>query len=129
MPPVYCRTPVTAHAEPGRAAIWLHCASQNYLTRVEISGIASGVPVSVRPVPLEGAINPASFSVADNGYLYVSDLGVLHVYDRDGVRVRSPFDGRRAGRIVDVGRSFSNFDPATMVGPKYYNVLPGDSNR
>jgi hypothetical protein len=53
----------------------------------------------------------------------------LHVYDQNGRRVPSPFDGRHVGSVVDVARSFSNFDPRTMAGPKYYNVLPQDAPR
>jgi hypothetical protein len=129
MAPIYCSGPVRAQAEPGKPALWIHCAGQDSLTRVDMSRQATGLPATTRSVKLQAALIPSSFSMGENGYLYVSDGGVLHVYDLAGSRVRSPFDGLQAGKLVDVGRSFSNFDPATMVGPKYRNVLPQDAVR
>ena len=120
---------MNTQAERGKPAVWIHCSGQDFVTRIDLGRSATGVPAGARQVKLQGSLSPSSFSIGDNGYLYVSDSGVLHVYDQTGRRIQSPFDGQHAGKIVDVGRSFSNVDPATMVGPKYRDVLPENAVR
>jgi hypothetical protein len=34
-----------------------------------------------------------------------------------------------AGAGLQIARPFTNFDPATMVGPAFFNVLPEDADR
>jgi hypothetical protein len=130
IPPVFCGEDVIARVQPDGAAVWILCPGDITLTRVDISGIAAGVLPEATRVTLSTAIRPVTMSIGDTDYLYVSDSGVLHVYDPSGKLVeRSAFNGRKAGKVLDVLRSFDNFDPATMSGPEYNNVLPEDAGR
>jgi hypothetical protein len=92
-------------------------------------GQTTGTAATVTHIPLDGAIAPASFSIADSGQIFVSDGGVLHVYDTSGRQVTSVFNGLPGGRLVDLLRSFNNFDPLTMNTPGYRNVLPSDAGK
>jgi len=100
--------------------------------RPRVFAISRGQAVASEPeaIELEGAESPLGFGVDDRGHIFVSDRGVLSEDDEHGREVnRSRFAGFPGGSNVEVLRSFSNFDPATMTGPAHRNVLPEDSAR
>jgi hypothetical protein len=86
--------------------------------------------VVFREIELEGAHSPTSFAVDDRGHLFVSDGGVVYEYDARGNRAAwSRFTGLPGGQVMDILRSFSNFDPRTMRDARFRNVLPEDAGR
>jgi hypothetical protein len=124
IPSIPCGAGLHAKDDPVTGALWLACRGSSELLRLAppTAGIVAPPPVRVT---LEGALPLDSFAVASSGHLYVSHGREMRVYDSNGRRAsESPLDGERAGPIIDVLRSFSNFDPARMRNPQYRNVLP-----
>jgi hypothetical protein len=76
-------------------------------------------------VPLEGVRRAESLAVGQNGFVYVSDGGQIVAFDALGRREpRSAFNGMPGGTIMNLARSFSNFDPRTHTGPGWWHVAP-----
>jgi hypothetical protein len=122
IPPIPCAAGLLVKDDPVTGAVWLACRGSSELTRLQPGTTGIMVPAQVT---LESARPVESFAVASSGHLYVTDGRELRVYDSNGRRAtQSPLDGQKAGPIVDVLRSFSNFDPARMRNPQYRNVLP-----
>ncbi len=117
---------VIARVEPRQSVLWALCPGDTALTRVDLTAM-SGANIS--RVPLQGSRGASSFAISDGGWLMVSEQGQLQVYDGRGGRTVTPFSGVRAGAVVDVLHAFSNFDPQTMRGPAYRNVLPQDAGQ
>jgi hypothetical protein len=108
--------------DPQTGAFWLLCDRSPVLRRIDPDR------GTVADVVLEGAVGPIGLSVDDLGRLLVTDGTALAHYDGRGRRLRERgFGGMPAGSVVDVRRSFDNFDPAAMTGRAYRNVLPEDS--
>src|SRR5262249_50193780 len=64
----------------------------------------------------------------DHGMLYVSDGGVIRVFEPSGRAAASPFNGMRAGATVQISRSFHSPTTPDMLTPAYYNVLPENAH-
>ena len=81
-------------------------------------------------VKLDAARDSVGLYTDERGHVFVSEDGRLAEFDSDGRRVtRSPFIGQPAGAILQMLRPFSNFDPETMSGRSFRNVLPEDALR
>ena len=115
------------HSDPATGVLWLLCEPLAQLIRVTLR---SGRTAETAMVELQGAEHPTGLSVDDEGHLFVTDHGVVVEYDEQGRRVESSlFRGLPGGTSLEISRSFSNFDPETMSGPRYRNVLPEDFDR
>jgi hypothetical protein len=108
-------------------AIWLHRDGSAAALRVR-SGDRGAV--QLHEVDLEGVEAPEGLFVDERGHLFVTDRGVIAELDADGRRVeRSYFAGREGTGAVRLLLPFTNFDPRTMTGPAYENVLPTEFGR
>ncbi len=127
----FCRGRSTADTDPQTGTILLHCEGSSVLRRLFVGDLRSGEKgIEVREIELEAAQRPTAFAVDDRGHFFVSDAGVVHEYDTGGNRPeRSRFTGLPGGQVVDILRSFSNFDPRTMRDARFRNVLPEDARR
>ena len=72
---------------------------------------------------------PSAIAANNIGQVLVSDQGVILEFEKDPLTgwqaAADPlFTGLAAGGLFQVARSRSNFDPATMTGPAWRNVLP-----
>jgi hypothetical protein len=127
----FCHGRSTADVDPQTGAIFLHCGGSTVLRRLDVGDRRMGeTSVVFSEIELEGAHRPTSFAVDDRGHLFVSDGGVVYEYDARGNRAeRSRFTGLPGGQVMDILRSFSNFDPRTMRDARFRNVLPEDAGR
>ncbi|MCI0387307.1 MAG: hypothetical protein MOB07_00840 [Acidobacteria bacterium] len=111
---------------PTDGTIWLRGDGSPGLLRLR----SDGERLEAMEVRLEAARDSVGLYVDERGHVFVSEDGILAEFDSDGRRVmRSPFSGRQAGAIMQMLRPFSNFDPETMSGPAFRNVLPQDALR
>lgn len=123
-----CIQPPSITIDPATAAVWLHCEGSNRLTRVNFG--EDDRTTEMTQVTLEGLRNPVGLTVDDRGHLFINDGGLVYEFEANGNPAeRSRFAGLRGGYQLDILRSFSNFDPATMSDIRFRNVLPEDANR
>jgi len=121
LPALPCDGRLTLVYDPSTGKFWLSCDGSPVLRLIDTSGVAT-------EVRLEGALRPRGLAVDDLGRLLVNEGDSLVHYDGHGRRLRGErgFTGMPGGPIVDIRRSFSNVDPATMNDARYRNVLPED---
>ena len=111
---------------PTDGTIWLRSDASPGLLRLR----SDGERLEAMEVRLEAVRDSVGLYVDERGHLFVSEDGILAEFDSDGRRVmRSPFSGKPAGAILQMLRLFSNFDPETMSGRAFRNVLPEDARR
>lgn len=121
--PPPCRGNVDMSITRG-GAILTHCDGSDDVRRITFS---DGRP-RFETVKLQGVQNPIGFYGDERGVLFVSDGGVIKVFDPSGSPVTNNlFAGLPAGRSLQILRPFSNFDPAVHMTKSYFNVLPEDA--
>jgi hypothetical protein len=90
--------------------------------------VTGGPDWQAQRVALQGAKSPKGLSVDDRGHLFVTDGGEVAEHDAAGAPVTgSKFTGLPGGQVVQILRSFTNFDPTQHAGPAYFNVLPANA--
>jgi hypothetical protein len=137
-------TDISMSIDPTDGSAWLHCDRSKRLYRVWINGHdtyserdsdfesdsdsdADSDEIKVIKIVLKGAKAPVGLFVDDKGNIFFSDDGLIVEYDQNGNRVEgSRFSGYPSQKIVKILRPFSNYDPQSMTGPSFYNVLPPD---
>jgi hypothetical protein len=123
IPGLPCGGRLSIEVDPTTGEIFISCDRTNRVLRV-----SAGRGGAVTTLELAGVERAAALSIGDGGRLFVSDGAQMFEFDSAGRPVeRSKFSGLPGGRGLDMARSFSNFDPATMTGPAYRNVLPEDA--
>jgi hypothetical protein len=108
-------------AGPGSASLWK-------LRREPVSG---RIEIETT-VALPGVIEPQSLQFDEQGNIALVDRGIIREFEPDGAggwrsRRAGLFDGSPSGKLFRMGRSRSNWDPATMAGPDDINILPPDT--
>jgi hypothetical protein len=90
-----------------------------------------GLPTRVQTslVNLQGVTAARGLATDRLGNLYTTVANadgtmVTAVFDPEGARIKSAFAGTASGPMLRMLLPYNNFDPATMTGPSYYNVLP-----
>jgi hypothetical protein len=107
---------------PSDGSIWLHFAGATSALRLRV-GEREGFEAT--EIALEGVQAPEGLYVDERGHVFVTDERLIVELDAEGRRVeRSRLAGRQGGSLLQILRPFSNFDPETMVGPAYHDVLP-----
>lgn len=102
--------------------IWLHADGAPSALRVVVDGRGNA---RVEQIALQGVRAPEGLFVDERGFLFVTDGDVIVELDGNGRRSQtSMFAGRAGTGPIRVLRPFSNFDPATMTGPGFEDVLP-----
>lgn len=110
---------------PADGALWL--ASGQCQTLYKLVGGGAN-PLSIADmVPLPPGANPAGLNVTRHGHVLFSSGGqIVEMEKVNGVWINSPisdFAGLNAGPFLCLAKSRSNFDPATMNGPGYRNLV------
>jgi hypothetical protein len=107
-------------AGPGSASLW-KLRREPVGGRIEIE----------TAVTLPGVVEPRSLQFDERGNLALVDRGVIKEFEPDGGggwrRLAGLFDGSPSGPLFRMGRSRSNWDPATMAGADDINILPPDT--
>jgi hypothetical protein len=125
LPPVDGTGRLHMSVDPRSGVLWL--LREGAAAALRITG-ARGRSVIAERVPLSGVVAAESLSVGHNGLVYVSDGGRIRVFDAAGEpEPRSRFNGLPGGALLELPRSFSNFDPAIHTGPAWRNVLPPET--
>ncbi len=114
-------SPVTGH-------IWI--ASQWAAALYELGIDENAVATLLNTVSNPALANAVGLSVDDRDHVFVStstEVGLEFAPDGQGGFQRvspSVLDGKTFGKVIALSFSRSNFDPATMIGPGYDDVLP-----
>lgn len=112
--------------DPDSGEIWSVSEDSRFLHRISIS--ERGGPVVSRILLPEEVIAPTAIQLSA-GDIFISASGKVLPLDASGaVRRSSPFYGLPAGASLQIARPFTNFDPTTMIGPAFENVLPEDGD-
>jgi DNA-binding beta-propeller fold protein YncE len=111
---------------PDGPDLWTVSEDSRFLSRVSISARGEARVTRV-PLP-EEVIAPTAIQIS-GGEIFVSASGKIYPLDTTGaLRRSSPFFGLPAGLSLQIARTFTNFDPTTMIGPSFENVLPEDAD-
>jgi hypothetical protein len=110
-----------AMAGAGDGSLWLYRVGGTQVTSLQFSANGSA---QMQALDL-GVTQIDALTVTDLGHLLVSDAGLLKEFDAQGLLVEnSPFHDLPGGSVLDVLRSFNNFDPQIHTGPAYHDVIP-----
>jgi hypothetical protein len=128
MPSLTLNAEAPLFVSPRTGHIWIasQSTSELYELAVDELGVA-GLLSTVHDPALAGA---EGLSVDDQDHVFVSTnsgVGLEFAMGGGGEYERvtpSLLDGLPFGRVMALSYSRSNFDPATMIGPGYVNVLP-----
>lgn len=119
---------LTLSINPATGELWTLFDGARYLSRFEL-GETDVVRLQRVPLP-EEIVQPRGLYVDEKGNAFVTGAGSVFALDENGRLKRgSPFFGLEAGTGFQLARPFTNFNPATMMGPSFYNVLPEDADR
>ena len=122
VPPGPCRDCLSVNPTDGTVS--LHFDGKSDVWQFALN--SAGVMTKMRIHLIGGELHHSEgLHVDERGLMYTSVRGKIKVFDSEGHHLsRSRFDGLRAGRHFEIVRPFTNFDPKTMNGPAFYNVLP-----
>jgi streptogramin lyase len=116
---------ISLGVNPKDGTMWLHRDGSSSLLRLR----SDRDRLEKAEVRLEGA-GAMGLYVDERGSLFVNEGGRLASFNQDGRRIeRAHFTGRAVGGILRMLQPFSNFDPSTMAGPAFHNVLPEEATR
>jgi hypothetical protein len=114
---------------PVTSNVWIasQWASELYELGIDANGVATLLSQFYDP----NLFDAIGLSVDDREHVFVSTLRGTGLEFAGGTgnwqRVSpSVLDGKTFGKVIALSFSRSNFDPATMTGPAYVNVLPTD---
>jgi hypothetical protein len=115
---------------PRTSNVWISSRWAAALYEVGVDSLGVGTLLNtVSDAALAGALG---LSVDERDHVFAStDTGAGLEFAPDGLggfqRVTpSALDGKTFGKVIALSYTRSNFDPATMTGPGYDNVLPTD---
>jgi hypothetical protein len=119
---------LTLTINPATGEMWTHTDGARFASRLTTSE-SGEIRVTTLTLPDEIA-SPQGLYVDERGNLFVTGGGIVYPLDAEGrLRRSSSFFGLEAGRAFQTARPFTNFDPETMIGPSFVNVLPEDADR
>lgn len=122
-------TPSIATGPDG--AIWVTGSSNNVIERFRLHPTTGALqPGGMIEGP--GVVSPRGLQVGDDGHVFFSSGGFIKEYMMDKhenwvENKDSMFAGVPGGSRLVLSRSRTNFDPATMSGPAFNNVLNPES--
>jgi hypothetical protein len=118
---------ISLAANPSRGTLYVHVDGS---TKVTLLAFAEGRGFVSSQVTLIGTERPRGLFVDERGMLFVTDGGLVKSFFPNGMPAeRNRFAGFRGGRIFQILRPHSNFDPALKNSPSFHNVLPENARR
>lgn len=118
---------LTLGINPATGELWTLFEGARYISRFELDE-TDIVRLQRLPLP-EEIVQPRGLYVDEMGNAFVTGDGSVFSLDKNGrLKRNSSFFGLEAGTGFQLVRPFTNFDPARMVGPSFYNVVPEDAD-
>ena len=119
---------LTLSINPATGELWTLFDGARYINRFELG--ETDVTRLQRMTLPEEIVQAHGLYVDEKGNAFITGDGSIFPLDENGqIKRSSPFFGLQAGDGFQLARPFTNFDPATMTGPSFYNVLPEDADR
>lgn len=119
---------LTLSIDPSTGEMWTLFEGARYISHFELNEERI---TRLRQITLpDELLRPQGLYVNEKGEAFVTGDGRIFPLDENGrIKRAAPFYGLEAGAGLQIARPFTNFDPATMVGPAFFNVLPEDADR
>jgi hypothetical protein len=119
---------LSASINPTTGEIFTLFEGARYFTRWQI-GETREIRKTVVPLPSEITNEQGIYVDEMNNVFITGDDMIFQLTSEGTLDRRSPFFGLEAGSKLQISRPFTNFDPETMIGPSFYNVLPEDADQ